>query len=97
MTLAIGEGPKRPDLITVSSSCVRVAHIFCFIDRLCCFLLFSFSFFFLAKPSCTHKCSEIIFGRRSNNPPEQRVGDVIGSFLSRQPNFSSLRCVFLSF
>lgn len=71
MVLAKGEGPKRPDLITVTSSCVRVAHIFLFY---CPSVLG-----FLANP-CSHKCSEIIFGRQSNNPLEQHAENVIGSF-----------------
>lgn len=42
----------------------------------------------------SHKRSEIIFGCRSNNPLEQRVENVIGSLLSRQPDFSSFCSVF---
>lgn len=42
----------------------------------------------------SHKCSEIIFGCRSNNPLEQHVENVIGSLLSRQPDLSSLCSVF---
>ncbi len=90
MTLAVGEVPKRPDLITVSSSCVRVAHICCFIVRL-------FLGFFGQTCLHSHKRSEIIFGCGSNDPLERHIVDVIGSLFSHQLNFLQFLLCFWGF